>query len=74
MTFSELKNIVGVSGIRIKSSLLRFSELYTLVERVGLIQKAVLTIVVEDGTLNSSEIKTLAEKGGLYVSFDLVGC
>lgn len=74
MTFSELKNIVGVSGIRIKSSLLRFSELYTLVERVGVIQKAVLTIVVEDGTLNSSEIKTLADKGGLYVSFDLVGC
>ena len=74
MTFSELKNIVGVSGIRIKSSSLRFSELYTLVERVGVIQRAVLTIVVEDGTINSSEIKTLSEKGGLYVSFDLAAC
>lgn len=74
MTFSELKNIVGVSGIRIKSSSLRFSELYTLVERVGVIQRAVLTIVVEDGTLNSTEIKTLSEKGGLYVSFDFAEC
>ena len=70
MTFSEIKNIVGVSGIRIKSSSFRFSELYVLVERVGVIQSAVLTIVMEDGTLNSSEINTLAEKGGLYVSFD----
>lgn len=73
MTFSEIKNIVGVSGIRIKSSSFRFSELYVLVERVGVIQKAVLTIVMEDGTLNSSEINTLAEKGGLYVSFDFAG-
>lgn len=67
MTFSEIKNIVGVSGIRIKSSSFRFSELYVIVERVGVIQSAVLTIVMEDGTLNSSEINTLAEKGGLYV-------
>ncbi len=74
MTFSELKNIVGVSGVRIKSSSLRFSELYTLVERVGVIQRAVLTVVVEDGTLTSSEIKTLFEKGGLYVSFDFAEC
>lgn len=74
MTFSELKNIVGVSGVRIKSSSLRFSELYTLVERVGVIQRAVLTVVVEDGTLTSSEIKTLSEKGGLYVSFDFAEC
>lgn len=74
MTFSELKNIVGVSGVRIKSSSLRFSELYTLVERVGVIQRTVLTVVVEDGTLTSSEIKTLSEKGGLYVSFDFAEC
>jgi hypothetical protein len=74
MTFSEIKNIVGVSGIIVKSSTFRFSELYTLVERVGVIQRAVLTIVVEDGTLNSSEIKALSEKGGLYVTFDLAGC
>lgn len=74
MTFSEIKNIIGVSGIRIKSSTLRYSELYTLAERAGFIQRAVLIIVVEDGTLNSSEINTLAEKGGVYVSFDLTEC
>lgn len=73
MTYSELKDIVGVSSIRIKSSSLRYSELYFLVERVGVIRRAAITIVVEDGTLNSSEIQTLAEKGGLYVSFDLAG-
>lgn len=73
MTFSEIKTIVGTSDVKIKSSSFRYSELYALVEKVATYEKGILTIVVEDGTLNYSEINTLSTKGGRYVSFDLTG-
>lgn len=73
MTFLETKNIVGVSGVKIKSSSFRYSELYALVEKAATCEKGILSIVVEDGTLNFSEINTLSTKGGRYVSFDLAG-
>lgn len=73
MTFSEAKNIVGMSGVKIKSSSFRYSELYALVERAAALENGVLAIVVVDGTLNFSEINTLAAKGGRFVSFDLTG-
>lgn len=73
MTFSEAKNIVGISGVKIKSSSFRYSELYVLVERAAALENGVLAIVVVDGTLNFSEITTLAAKGGRFVSFDLAG-
>lgn len=71
MTFSEIKQIVGITNVKIKSSSFRFSELYALVDSVATMKEGVLYIVVEDGTLNFSEISTLAGIGGRYVSFDL---
>lgn len=73
MTFPETKNLVGVSGVKIKSSSFRYSELYALVEKAATCEKGVLTIVVEDGTLNFPEINALSTKGGRFVVFDLRG-
>lgn len=73
MTFSEVKNIVGQADVKIKSSSFRYSELYALAERAAMLERGVLAIIVEDGTLNFSEIGTLAAKGGRFVSFDLSG-
>lgn len=70
MTFSEIKNIVGKTNVKVKSSAFRFSELYALVDYASSRGEGVLSIVVEDGTLNSDEIFTLAGIGGSNVSFD----
>lgn len=70
MTFSEIKTIVGITNVKVKSSAFRFSELYALVDSASFRKEGVLSIVVEDGTLNSDEIVTLAGIGGPYVSFD----
>lgn len=71
MTISELKKIVGITNVKIKSSSFRYSELYALVENAATMMSGVLYIVVEEGTLNSAEISTLAGIGGSFVSFDL---
>lgn len=71
MTFSEIKTIVGTSDVRIKSSSFRFSELRSLVEKAAAMEQGVLTVVVEDGTLNFSEIRSLSDIGKQYVSLDL---
>lgn len=71
MEYEDLKLIVGRTGrIIITSDDYRYSELYDLVERVGLFQMGILTIVVKTGTLNDSEIKRLAKLGGQFVQFD----
>ena len=71
MTFSETKSIVGISGVRIKTSSFRYSEILALVEKAAAFEQGVLTVTVEEGTLNYLEISTLAAKGGRFVSFDL---
>lgn len=71
MTISELKKIVGITNVKIKSSSFRYSELYALVDSAATMKSGVLYIVVEEGTLNSAEISTLAGMGGPFVSFDL---
>lgn len=71
MTFSEIKQIVGITNVKIKSSSFRYSELYALVDCAATMKSGVLSIVVEEDTLNSAEISTLAGIGGLFVSFDL---
>lgn len=78
MTFAEVKNIVGLTGVKIKSSSFRYSELQALVEKAAAMESGVLTIVVAgssvsvtDSALNASEISTLAAKGGRFVAFDL---
>ena len=71
MTYSEVKTIVGTSDVKIKSSSFRYSEIRSLVEKVAALEHGVLTIVVEDGTLNFAEIRSLSDIGKQYVSFDL---
>lgn len=71
MTISEIKKIVGITNVKIKSSSFRYSELYALVDSAATMKSGVLYIVVEEGTLNSAEISTLAGIGGPFVSFDL---
>lgn len=71
MTFSALQNIVGKSNVIINSSSFRFSELYALVQKNAQSHSTVLTIIVNECTLTTSEIQTLSELGSDTVRFDL---
>lgn len=70
MTFSEIKNIVGVTNVTIGSGL-RYSELLSLANKAKAMENGVLTIIMESGTLTYGEIDSLANAGGRFVSIDL---
>lgn len=70
MNYSEIKNLVGTANVTVRSHL-RYSELRALVEKAAVMENGILTIVVELDTLSYSEIKSLADVGGRFVSFDL---
>ena len=70
MTFSEIKNLVGVANVTISSGL-RYSELRALVDKAKAMENGILTIIVESGTLTNGEINSLATAGGRFVSIDL---
>lgn len=70
MTFTEIKNLVGVANVTIGSAL-RYSELLSLVNKARAMENGVLTIIVESGTLTYGEINSLASAGGRFVSIDL---
>lgn len=55
MTFSEIKQIVGITNVKIKSSSFRFSELYARVDSAATMKSGVISIVLENGSLNSAE-------------------
>lgn len=71
MTFSEIKNLVGVAGNVIVKSDMRYSELNALVQKAKAMENGTITIIVESGTLSFAEISSLAVSGGHYVNFDL---
>lgn len=70
MNYSEIKNLVGTANVTVGSDM-RYSELRALVKKAAVMENGILTIVVEPDTLNTSELKSLADVGGRYVSFDL---